>query len=278
MTSPATSVARCDDGTVMPVDWAYPGAEEYEWVWNQAHWPQALTPMAVWLLQNSLPGVDRAWTEAGIEPLAMFYRNQVAGPFIYSRMTPYEPARMAAIANGYHKVAQRHGSILGFWQQFCQPRIQQVCSDLAAETNSPMRSIAEARGYGLHQTFTSAALLREAMTRLTEVLAESVGADAMLMAHEVTQGGKNASQAIDGEIWELAALARRTPAAMRLLTSNAQGDVLPSLRHEPALAAFAAAFEALIERHGSRSQGVGHRAAHVARTSGSAAIPRARAA
>jgi pyruvate,water dikinase len=93
------------------------------------------------------------------------------------------------------------------------------------------------------------------MARLTALLAESVGDNATLMALEVTQGGENASQAIDGEIWELAALARRAPAVKRILASNAEKEALAALRREPAAAAFMAAFEALVERHGSRSQG-----------------------
>jgi pyruvate,water dikinase len=77
----------------------------------------------------------------------------------------------------------------------------------------------------------------------------------MLVVAEVTQGGENATQAIDGEIWELAALAAGDPTVKRLLQSDAERDVLASLRREPAAAVFVAAFDALIARHGSRSQG-----------------------
>ena len=256
MTSPATSSLRCDDGTEIAVDWVYAGAEECEWEWNRAHWPQPFTPMAGWLVRNGWHGVDRAWEEAGIEPLAMFYRSQFAGPFSYSRITPWESDRMAQITPGYREVAQRHGNVLGFWQQYCEPRIRQVCKELAAAaSNASLGAAAEVRGYGMHQTFTSAALLREALVRLTALLAESLGHNAELTALEVTQGGENASQVIDGEIWELAELARQTPAVTQLLQSEAEGEVLDSLRREPGAAAFVAAFGALLERHGSRSQG-----------------------
>lgn len=255
MTNPVTSIVRCDDGTEITVDWAYPGAEEYEWILGRDHSPQPVTPMGLALQDDYRSGADRAWEEAGIEPLPMFYRNQFAGPFRYGRMTPYAPARMTEINSRYRDLAKRHGNVLGFWLQYCEPRIRQACQELAAAAvDVPLPSLCKAWGYGLHQTFTSAAMLREAMARLTALLVEGVGGDATLMVLEVTQGGENASQTIDGEIWELATLARQTAAVRRILESN--GDAtLDALRQEPGAAAFVAAFDKLIERHGSRSQG-----------------------
>ena len=256
MTSPASSIIRCEDGTEIPFQWAYPGAAEFEWVRDRAHWPLPYAPMDLSLRGDFVAGADRAWEEAGLEPPAYFYRFQNAGPFHYVRMSPYEPERMAGIVPGYHEVARRHGNILGFWQQYCQPRIQGACNDLSGmAADASLRSAAQTWGYGFHQTFTSAALLGEANMRLTALLAESVGDDATLLAYEVTQGGENASQAIDGEIWELAALARRTPAAARLLAASAQGDALQALHEEPGAAAFVKTFDTFVERHGSRSQG-----------------------
>jgi len=256
MTSPATSIVHGHDGTEIPFQWVYAGAEEFEWVWGRDHRPHPLTPMDFWLHEGFQSGADRAWDEAGLEPPAYFYRFQFAGPFQYVRMSPYEPARMIEIGSRYGEVARRHGNAMGFWQQYCESRIQQACNQLAsAPANASLRSTAEIWGYGFHQTFTSAALLGLSTMSLTALLAESVGDDATLMAYEVTQGGENASQAIDGEICELAALARRTPAVTRILESDAQDGALESLRKEAGAAAFVAAFDALIERHGSRSQG-----------------------
>ena len=256
MTTPVSSIVRCDDGTEIPVDWVYAGAEECEWFWGRDHRPQPLTPMDLGLVENYSFGADRAWEEARLEPPPVFYRRQFVGPFLYMRITPYPPARMAEITSHYREVAQRHGNVLGFWQLYCQPRIQQACNELAgAASNASLRSSAEAWGYGHHQTFTSVSLLFEATTRLTALLAESVGDDATLIALEVTQGGENASQAIDSEIWELAELARQTPVVKRILGSNAEKNALESLRHEPRASAFLAAFDTLLERHGARSQG-----------------------
>src|SRR5207249_469373 len=59
---------------------------------------------------------------------------------------------------------------------------------------------------------------------------------------------------IDGEIGELAELARKTPTVKRILQADPD-EALDALRLESQAAAFVAAFDALIERHGSRSQG-----------------------
>jgi len=256
MTSPATSMVRCDDGTEIPFAWVYPGAEDCEWMWGRDHALQPTTPMDRALREYYQSGADRAWAEAGLEALPMFYRGQFVGPFRYVRMSPYAPERMTEINSRYRELTERHGNVRAFWVQYCEPRIRQACEELAAAAmDAPLPSLCEIWGYGHHQTFTSAALLREAMLRLTTLLVEHVGTDATLMALEVTQGGENASQAIDGEIWELAALARRTPAVKRTIESRAQNEALQALRSEPGAASFVAAFDAFVERHGSRSQG-----------------------
>ncbi|MEX2247914.1 MAG: PEP-utilizing enzyme [Dehalococcoidia bacterium] len=256
MASPTASTIRCNDSTEIPVEWVYPDAEDYEWVRDRGHWPQPLTPMEVWLRQHAWPGADRAWDEAGMEPPAIFHRFQLVGPFQYVRMTPYALDRMANMIPGYLAVAGRHGNVLRFWQQYCQPRIQRACDELAGtDASASLRPSAELWAYGFHQTFTSAALLGGANMRLTALLTEHAGDDATLMAYEVTQGGENASQDIDREIWELTAIARRTPIVKRTLEVQGESAALAALRKPPDAAAFVTAFDALVERHGSRSQG-----------------------
>jgi pyruvate,water dikinase len=87
---------------------------------------------------------------------------------------------------------------------------------------------------------------------LVGLLKEHVGDQAELLASEATQGGDNASQAIDREIWELAATARRSPETVVALES---GRAIEALRELPAAAAFVREFDALIQRHGRRSVG-----------------------
>ena len=257
MTDPLTSILRCDDGAELLVKWAYAGAETCEWQRDGSHWPQPKTPMDVWLNENGWPpGGDRAWNEVGMEPPALFFRFQLAGPFLYARMNPFELGRIAGIAARYQEVSRQYGNARGFWEQYCEPRIQDVWRQLAATpTDAPLQSSAELWGYGFHQTLTCQSLLGEANLRLIGLLAPIAADDPMLRSLEVTQGGDNASQAIDGEIWQLTDLARRTPAVARILDDNHSDGALASLRREPGAVTFVAAFDALIERHGSRSQG-----------------------
>jgi len=256
MTGSGTSTVRSEDGTEIPVRWAYPGADAFEWIRDRSHWPDPRTPMDLRLQEDFWTGADRAWEEVGLAPPAMFYRFQFAGPFMYARMTPDPPERLAQLAPRYIEVARRYGNALGFWLQYCRPRIQQACRDLAgASIDAPLALSGETWGYGFHQTFTSLVLLGVANMRLTALLTESVGDDATLMAFEVTQGSENPSQLIDGEIWELASLARATPVVKRLLETNEHSEVLEALRAEPDAAAFVAALDALLDEHGSRSLG-----------------------
>ena len=193
----------------MSVEWVYPDAEQSEWVWNRAHWELPATPMDRWLRQNGGPGIDRAWAEPQLVAPAMFYRFQFAGPFSYVRMDPYEPARHSEISARLRENARQHGNALGFWRDYCEPRIQRACSELAAApADAPLRWVSEHWAYGIHQTFTSAASLGEVMMRLTPLLAEYLPGDAKLLAYEVTQGGENATQMIHGENGELVAVAR----------------------------------------------------------------------
>jgi pyruvate,water dikinase len=252
--SQAPSV-RCDDGTVIPFGWVYPDAPAYEWLRDRAHWPEPMTPMEVSLRALSLPGVDRAWNEIGMEPLALFRRFQIVGPFLYVRMTPYPPERMAEIVPRYMEVRRQFGGALQFWQQYGERRIRQACSDIAVmRPGTSLVALAEAWGYGFHQTFTSASLLTVANIQLTALLAEYAGSDATLLSFEVTQGGENASQAIDGEIWRLSELAHSSPVVTEILVAE-HDDAIKVLRGEPGATEFLGAFDALIDRHGGRSQG-----------------------
>ncbi len=121
--------------------------------------------------------------------------------------------------------------------------------------NTSLSQIAEIWAYGFHQTFTCLALMFEPGMRLTALLADGESDDGSLAAQEVVQGGENATQAIDREIWELAELARKTPAVAKILERSADSGALASLRTDNGAATFTGAFDALIARHGSRSQG-----------------------
>ncbi len=254
MTTALTSSVRCADGTEIPHEWVYDEAPQCEWMRDRSHWPDPMMPMELWLWNRAPAGADRAWAEIDMEPPVMFQRFQMVGPFLYVRTTMPPMERLAQMAPRYVAVSQEYGGPSRFWKTYCEPRIQRTCDEIAAmQPGSDLQAAAEAWFYGFHQTFTSLALLYIPNMRLTALLTEHVGADVELLAFEVTQGGNNATQDIDTEIWDLAALARATPAVTKIIGSNTE-DALNELRREPAAAPFVVAFDALIARHGRRSQ------------------------
>jgi pyruvate,water dikinase len=214
-----------------------------------------MTPMEQWVWRNGVLGVDRAWEEIDLEPPIMFYRFQLLGPFLYARMTMPPPERMAAMLPRYLAVGAEYGGALGLWTTYCEPRIKRSCDELAQlPATADPRAAAETLFYGFHQTFTCLGLLFVPNMQLSAMLAEYKVPDAELTGFELTQGDANATQAIDEEIWSLAELARETPAVSSILLSSGE-DVLTRLRAEAGAAAFVAALDAMIERHGRRSQG-----------------------
>ena len=242
-----------EDGTEISFEWVYEGAEACTWMRDTEHWTSPMPPMELWLHEHWAPGADRAWAEANMEPPAMFYRFQYAGPFLYARETMYEPERMMRAALRYREVAREYGGALTFWRSYCRPRIEQVCRDLAAlDGNTSLLQTAELWGYGFHQTFTSLVPLFEPAMQLGAMLGGAVGEISLDVA-ELTLAGENPTQAIDSEIWELSELARAEPAVTQLLAADR--DVVTTLRREPAATAFVEAFDALIARHGTRAQG-----------------------
>jgi phosphohistidine swiveling domain-containing protein len=257
MTPGDKSSIRCEDGTEIPFTWVYPGAEAFEWARDAAHWPEPATPIRIAMEGDFYGGADRAWQESGLQVPPMFFRFQLAGPFLYARMSPEPPEQLMKRVPPLLELAKQYGNGLGYWQEYCRPRIQGACKDLrASPAGTSPREIAKTWGYGLHQTFLCLGLLGFASIRLNTLLAEYVGAaDAALLALEVTQGGENPSQMIDGEIWELAALARANKAVAAILSSTPAAEALTALRAEKGAADFVVAFDALIERHGARSQG-----------------------
>lgn len=255
MGNDTASTIRWEDGRDVPIEWVYEDASNCEWMLEREHWPDPLAPAELWIWHHGWTGADRAWAEVGLEPPAMFYRFQTCGPFLYVNVTAPSPERMIALAPRYVAVSREYGGPLRFWTEYCEPRIKQACRDIAEmDDEAGFAAAAETLFYGFHQTFTCLGLQFIPSMRLSALLTEFNVAEAELTALELTQGGENATQAIDEEIWRLADLARRT-AAVALILQSEQGGVFEALRSEPAAAAFVAEFDRLIARHGSRSQG-----------------------
>jgi phosphohistidine swiveling domain-containing protein len=243
------------DGSTHRIEWVYPDAPACEWVIEREHWPEPLTPMDLWIWHNGTPGADRSWDELGLVPPEPFYRFQTAGPFLFFRATPPPPERLAVLAPPIIAVTQKYGGAYRLWKDFCEERIIQACDDIA-KLHSPadMRTAAETLFYGFYQTFTCLSLLFIPTMQLNAMLQEHGVGDPELTAYELTQGGDNATQDIDAEVWRLAELARALPSVVAALGRDGDAS-LENLRRDPAAAPFVTEFDAMIARHSRRSQG-----------------------
>jgi phosphohistidine swiveling domain-containing protein len=249
---PAKTTVHCSDGTPIEFEWAEEGFEKLPFTWNNEHWTWPATPMDIALVDTSQPGWDRAHEEVGLTaPIVL----QWVGPFQYATVRMPEGEALGEMIATVGKLVAEHGSAAGFWAKFCEPRAMAAVKAL----RGPLRSgsfqlAAEAHGYGLAQTFTSLAPLMGSLMPLRLMLNEHFGAEGNLLADEVTQGGENASQDVDREVAELAALAAGNDAVAKILGGEAGGR-LAALRAEPGAAQFCAAFDAFIAKHAGRSFG-----------------------
>jgi phosphohistidine swiveling domain-containing protein len=243
------------DGQTIPIEWVYDDAPKYEWILEREHWPEPFSPMELWIWKNGAAGGDRAWAELGLEPPIPFRRFQTLGPYLYFNASEPPPDELARLAAPFVALSQKHGGALGLWTTFCEPRIKQACDDLTAmQADADLSVAAELLFYGFHQTFTCLGLMFIPGIRLSAMLTQHNIDDAELTGFELLQGGENATQQIDEEIWKLAELTRATPAVASIIDASGDG-ALDALHGEPLAAHFVKEFDALIARHGHRSQG-----------------------
>ena len=249
-----SGIARCADGTEIEFAWAYDGAEQFPWLLNAAHYPEPFTPMEVWLYGAGEPGSDRAWIEAALEPIAQYYRFQLAGPFQYVRRAPWEDEREGLVARASDALLARYGSVAAFWRAFSEPRIRAAVDYFREpQAEKSMLMVAERWAHGWWQTFTPMTPMLLAQAELLQLLSEHFDeGEATLLLDEVRQGGENASQDIDAEIDVLAAIARDDDTVAELILEAGE-DLLDRLRGEPSALKFAEAFDALILKHADRS-------------------------
>ncbi len=253
------------DGTPLAIEWVYPGAGGCTWMRDTEHFCDPILPAELWCYAVCGPGIDRAWTEADLLPSASLARWQFAGPFLYFRVTSNPPERVAEAGRRITLVRERYGTPLAFWREFCEPRIIAVCEGIAAAPpEADPIDLAERWAYGWHQTFTSLSPLFFELGALIELLTPAFGDGAELLANEVAQGGTNASQAIDAEVWALAELVRADEEVHRLVTRGTPAEAVDALMASvstpapapaPATRRVAEGFAALLARHDVRSEG-----------------------
>jgi len=246
---------RAADGRIIETNWVYEDAADYAWERDREHWPKPMLPMESYLFVSGVAGADRAWGELDMVPPPMFWRFQLVGPFLYARETMYPEERLMQLVPRWMQVAQQHGGALAFWKTYCEPRIQQACDELAAmDGTTDLAAASELMHWGFHQTFVCLPSMFVSRMGLGALLTAAGVDDVELTSHEVTQGGANATQDIDAEIWALAELARANGAISDILRDKGDG-ALGALRQEPAARTFVTAFDALIARHGRRAKG-----------------------
>jgi pyruvate,water dikinase len=233
----------------------YDGADTSEWMREGEHWPDPMTPMELWIWGAGNPGADRAWAEIALEPPPAFYRFQTLGPYLYVNITEPPPERLGAMAPRYLAVSKEYGGPLRFWTSYCEPRIIDAAARLdAMDDAAELRVAAETLFYGFHQTFTCLGMFFIPSLRLSALITQFNIEQPELTAHELTQGGENATQMIDERIWQLGEMARANATVASALRSS-DANTIAGLRSEPRAAEFVAAFDALIADHGRRSQG-----------------------
>lgn len=250
MTQSAT--VHCADGTPIEFEWADGAYPSLSFSLNSEHWTYPATPMERYLDWFNSSGAKRAFHEVD---LPGFVHAQFVGPFQYVAMVPPEGEALAAAMRGVGALMGRFGSPLGYWLQFCEVRCRAAAEALSGSlTTAPIAEVEDAYAYGQAQTFTSLLPLVGAFFPLRELLQQRFGPEGSLLADEATQGGTNASQAMDLEIVKLANLVREVPTVARILRGP-RNRRLEALRGESSAAPFMERFDALVEEHGDRSFG-----------------------
>ncbi len=206
--------------------------------------------MDIWLDPIAPARTQSAFDEAGLPILVVV---QFVGPFQYFGVREPELDQLMASVG---QLLARFGSPLGFWRDYCEPRARQAVADLEGPLRGvPLSAVAATYGYGMALTFTSIIPIFATAMPLRLLLEQHFGPEGALLADEATQGGINASQAVDAQLVTLGALARSLPEVRRIL-ANEDGSVrLAALRSEPTAQSFLAQFDALIAEHASRSFG-----------------------
>lgn len=248
----APALYHASDGRELRVEWVEPEWPQYQWMWNEAHCPRPLTPLAVAMERLGAAGRIRAFEEAGVLAPPPFRGWQTCHGFQYMRQTPLPPAEQQEFIARAAALVARHGSPRAVWENYCRPHMQAACATLdGAGPEVPLQDLAETWSFGFHQSFVSLATLQPPTARMLALLAP-LGTEAELVQFEILAGGANASQAADRAIWELAQMARSNVAVRALLEDGAGSTTAPAARTAPENE-FIDAFERFVATYGGRA-------------------------
>jgi rifampicin phosphotransferase len=243
---------KCADGRDFPVEWEDPEQATQTWYWDSEHNPSPMAPLdfAVW--QGPRAGGLRARREAGFPEWSFFGSYIRANGFAFYGEHSMPPSVAEAHQKAAADARERYGSQLHFWQEYCIPRIEAACARLrAASAEEPLSEILEEFSYGFEHTFI---FIAEDASNLRKFFAEAFGQEGERLAVELTQGFPSATMEGDQALWEVAQMARRSPALERAILNLEQGAGPEALRHVEGGAAFLEAFRAYLDRYGWRTQ------------------------
>lgn len=251
MTQDSSPPYFASDGREFHVEWLEPEWPQYQWMWNEAHCPRPLTPLAVAMERLGAAGRLRAFAEAGVIAPPPFRGWQTVHGFQYMRQTPLPPEEQREFVALASALVARYGSARAVWDEHCQPQMERACATLnQAGLEAPLQDLAETWSFSFHQSFVSLATLQPPTVRMLALLAP-LGREAELVQFEILAGGTNPSQAADRAIWELAQMAQ-SHAAVRELLENGAGSAAGTAQSTEERE-FVTAFERFIATYGGRA-------------------------
>ena len=245
----------CTDGTPFPVTFATDEDAQLSWHLEQEHCIGPGTPLAVELDWLGRPGAARAYAEAEV-PFPSAWRNGPdANGFAYYLDSFPGPDEMAATVAACARLVQEYGSALGIWRDFSLPRVRAACTWLqGADADVPLAELSAQQAYAIHHTMVSSMVTWNDMQLVTAVLQDLFGAEAELLAAELSQGYESATLNGDQRLWEIARLAAADESVTTALAADDPSSAMARLRNEGTAAAFFSSLDDFLAEYGDRAE------------------------
>src|SRR5215207_7209634 len=246
---------HCPDSTPFPVAWLRPDDGTRLWVRDAAHWPAPLCPLEAALHERGWGSGARAFDEAELPMLPIVRQFYAPQGYMYVDPTPAPPEEQRHAEAAIDRLTARYGGVLGVWEGFALPRIQDAFRFLdAADERTPLPSLVDAWFVSLMLSMVAAQpawLLRQ---RLHTLCAEALTDEGPLLAWDLLSGTENATLTANAAVWEAAQLAAASPAVQAHLLDPADEPSVAALGDVPGAAAFIAAVQRLLQRYGQRAE------------------------
>lgn len=243
-----TTVYRAADGREFPVEWADAEEASHTWSFDAEHNPTPMTPLDYDAWQLARAGASRARVEAGFPDWSFFGPSKWVHGFSYYRDWDMPASVGKELARASVRRLEEYGSQAGFWNGYCLPRIQETVDSLKAATGQePVERYCELYGFGMEHTF----IFIEDGSALRKLCESAFGEEGDRIAVELTQGFPSATIEADQALWELAELARKSPALASAIRDGAA--TVAAIEGLEGGQAFAAAFDTYMDTYGWRS-------------------------